>query len=111
MTTPGSELIVTTCEPCGRFWPSWREGPIVGEPCPGCGTPVKEKKPLESIPPKIAPSARIAEIEQRIIRAKYLDGEAARIRAQEMYLDEQAGFLLDENDPLRVAERALGIEP
>lgn len=55
-----------------------------------------------------SPSARIAELEERIRRARYLDGAAARLRAHELYLDEQAGFPIAESDPLRLAEKAAG---
>lgn len=53
------------------------------------------------------PSERIAELEERIRRARYLDGAAMRQRALEIYLDERAGYELSPTDPLLLAEKAV----
>lgn len=53
------------------------------------------------------PSECIDKIYARIIKAKYLTGISARLRAHEIYLDEVAGIPLSENDPLIIAEKAI----
>lgn len=57
----------------------------------------------------IQPSVRIAQILDHVIRARYLDGSAARAFATEVYLDEEKGFGIPKNHPLRLAEQAAGI--
>jgi hypothetical protein len=57
------------------------------------------------------PSDRIAVIRAHIVRCKYLDGADASFAAMQIYLDEQAGFKIPRNHPLRLAEVALGVLP
>lgn len=57
----------------------------------------------------IRPSDRIADILAHVIRARYLDGAAAELFAHTVYLDEEKGFGIPQNHPLRLAEKAAGI--
>lgn len=56
-------------------------------------------------------SDRIAVICEHIERAHYLRGSAALACATEIYLDEQKGYGVPANHPLRLAEKAAGIDP
>lgn len=54
-------------------------------------------------------SARIDEIYEHVVRARFLTGIAARQFATEVYLDEQRGYFIPANHALRLAERAAGM--
>ncbi len=57
------------------------------------------------------PSKRIAQIREHVEAARYLSGVDAILFAHEVYFDEERGFGLPPNHPLRLAEKAAGIPP
>lgn len=59
----------------------------------------------------IQPSVRIAQIRDHVVKARYLYGVDAIAFAHEVYLDEEKGFSIPQNHPLRLAEKAAGIPP
>lgn len=56
-------------------------------------------------------SERIAEIRAHIERARYLIGIDALACATTIWLDEQQGYSVPPNHPLRLAEKAAGVAP
>ena len=62
-------------------------------------------------PSMIQPSVRIAQIRAHVEKARYLAGVDAILFAHQVYLDEEKGFGIPQNHPLRLAEKAAGIPP
>jgi hypothetical protein len=56
-------------------------------------------------------SERIAFIRRHVERVHYLTGVDALSCATTIYLDEQQGYGVPPNHPLRLAEKAAGFEP
>jgi hypothetical protein len=71
----------------------------------------RDPSPLIERPSMIQPSVRIAQIRVHVEKARYLAGVDAIMFAHQVYLDEEKGFGIPQNHPLRLAEKAAGIPP